>query len=267
MMFSSTTCRFLACFLSLSLSATAETIRGAERKLADVVNLGTAENYAILTKTGISTTLGTTIKGNIAVSPIAATAMTGFSLVLDSGGELSTAAQVDGQAFAASYLAPTPAILVSAIADMEAAYTDAAGRAQGTGDRLNLGDGDISERTLTPGVYTFGKQVDVSFNKDITFNGTATDIFIIQTTGSVRLGSGAKVTLTGGAKAENIFWQVAGFVELGTTAHMEGILLVKTHVIFKTGSSLNGRILSQTACTLDKATITQQPAVTSAVII
>jgi hypothetical protein len=37
---------------------------------------------------------------------------------------------------------------------------------------------------------------------------------------------------------------------------MEGIILGKTAVTFITGSSLNGRILAQTACTLQKATIT-----------
>jgi hypothetical protein len=52
---------------------------------------------------------------------------------------------------------------------------------------------------------------------------------------------------------------VAGFVDAGTTSHLEGIFLVKTKAVFKTGSSLNGRILAQTACTLDTATIREPP--------
>jgi hypothetical protein len=60
-----------------------------------------------------------------------------------------------------------------------------------------------------------------------------------------------------GAKAKNIFWQVAGYVTVNAGAHMEGILLVKTKVDFITGSSLNGRVLSQTACTLQMASITE----------
>jgi hypothetical protein len=40
-------------------------------------------------------------------------------------------------------------------------------------------------------------------------------------------------------------------------ANMKGILLVKTDVLFKTGSSLNGRVLAQTACNLQMATIKQ----------
>jgi hypothetical protein len=39
-------------------------------------------------------------------------------------------------------------------------------------------------------------------------------------------------------------------------AHLEGILLVKTAVTFQANASLNGRVLTQTRCDLDQATIT-----------
>ena len=49
------------------------------------VNLGTtASNFVILAMTGISTVPSSIITGNIAVSPIASTAITGFSLIIDS---------------------------------------------------------------------------------------------------------------------------------------------------------------------------------------
>jgi hypothetical protein len=47
------------------------------------VELGAAGNYVILTKSGISSVPGSDITGDVAVSPIAWTAMTGFSMVLD----------------------------------------------------------------------------------------------------------------------------------------------------------------------------------------
>jgi hypothetical protein len=50
--------------------------------------------------------------------------------------------------------------------------------------------------------------------------------------------------------------QVSGNAVVGAGAHMEGILLVKTDVLFITGSSLSGHILAQTACNLQMATIT-----------
>ncbi|HEX5328907.1 Ig-like domain-containing protein, partial [Sulfuricurvum sp.] len=45
----------------------------------DPVNLGTAGNFVLLSKSGISTTGATSITGDIGVSPIDATAFTGFS--------------------------------------------------------------------------------------------------------------------------------------------------------------------------------------------
>jgi hypothetical protein len=67
------------------------------------------------------------------------------------------------------------------------------------------------------------------------------------------------VILTNGALAKNIFWQIAGKVVVGGGAHLEGILLIMTDITFSTESSLSGRVLSQTACNLQVATITEPP--------
>ena len=64
------------------------------------------------------------------------------------------------------------------------------------------------------------------------------------------------VVLSGGALAKNIFWQVAGDVTVGTTAHFEGVLLCQTGITFKTGASLKGRALAQTAVVLDGNVVT-----------
>ena len=47
------------------------------------VNLGTAGNFVILAKTGVSTVPLSAITGNVGVSPAAATYLTGFSLTAD----------------------------------------------------------------------------------------------------------------------------------------------------------------------------------------
>jgi hypothetical protein len=268
MMLLSNACRFVIFFL-LSLSVNAETVRGAHRELKEAkVDLLSAENYVILTKAGISTVPDSIITGDIAVSPIAAAAMTGFSLTADSSGEFSTSAQLVGQAFAANYAAPIPTHLTTAVSAMEAAYTDAAGRVNPDAARINLGGGNLGgvfggeTAKLTPGVYTFGS--DVLISETIYFEGTGsgvgqgdTDVFIIQITGNLSQAANTQVLLSNGALAKNIFWQVAGQVQVGAGAHMEGILLVKTEVLFETSSSLNGRVLAQTACNLQKATITK----------
>jgi hypothetical protein len=257
MMFSFNTCRFVI-FSFLSLSANAETVRGAHRELADEapVDLRTAGEFAILAKTGISTVPNSAITGNIGVSPYAGTFMTGFSLIADSSGTFWTSSQVTGMCYASDYVSPTPSMMTTAVSDMETAYTDATSRGPGVGDDyLNLLDGLIGGATLEKGVYTFGS--NIAINSDIYFDGTADDVFILQTTGNLVLASGAKVILEGGVLPENIFWAVAGFVDVGTTAHLEGVLLVQTKAVFKTGSSLNGRVLAQSAVTLDTTTIVE----------
>jgi hypothetical protein len=253
MMFSSNAFRFV-----LVLAAACNAVTSA----TDEVTLGTAGDYTILTKTGISTVPDSVIIGDIAVSPIAGTAMTGFSMTLDSTGTFSTSPQVTGQAFAANYAVPIPSDLTTAIGDMEIAYTDAAGRTNADAARINLGAGLLggvfggATDPLTAGVYTFGSDVTID-STAIHFDGEGDDdaVFIIQMTGSLLQAANTEVILSDGAQAENIFWQVAGEVVVGAGAHLEGILLVKTAVTFQTGSSLNGRVLAQTACNLQKATI------------
>jgi cytoskeletal protein CcmA (bactofilin family) len=221
------------------------------------VDLGTAGNYAILAQTGISTVPTSAITGDIAVSPSTAAAITGFGLTRDSpGGEFSIASQVTGIVHASDYNTPTPSNLNITVLAMEDAYDDAVGRANTTAPDLN--DGFIGGKTLNPGVHTFNTNIHITSATELTFSGSG--VFIIQTSGSVKLAADTKVILTDGALAENIFWQVAGKVTVGADAHMEGIILAKTDVTFITGSSLTGRILAQTACVLQMATITEPPA-------
>mmetsp|Transcript_24593 Transcript_24593/g.61105 ORF Transcript_24593/g.61105 Transcript_24593/m.61105 type:complete len:303 (-) Transcript_24593:277-1185(-) len=231
----------------------------------DPVFLGTAADFAILTKTGISTVPSSSITGNIGCSPIAGTALTGFSLVSNTAtaGQFSTTPQVSGVAYAANFAVPTPSKLTTAISDLETAYTDAAGRTVSSGANLNVGAGSVAGETFTAGVYTWGS--NVNFNSKIYINGSKSDIFIFQMSGNLVVAAGAEITLidagdgTGGPIPANIVWQVAGHISVGAGAHLEGILLVKTHAAFFTGSSLNGRILSQTAVTLDQAVIVAPP--------
>jgi hypothetical protein len=241
-------------------TGSAAPIHGRALQVAPI--LGTAGDYVILAKTGITTVPSSAITGDIAVSPIAAAAMTGFSFTLASTGDFSTTTQVTGKATAASYGGVVETKLTAAVSDMETAYTVAAGRPNIDAARINLGAGILGgvlpggpTDQLTPGVYTFGTGVKVT--GDLHFNGSPTDVFVIQIAGGLLMDANYKVILEGGALAKNIFWQVAGAVIIGAGAHVEGTLLVKTAVTFVTGSSLNGRVYSQTAVALQMATITQ----------
>lgn len=71
------------------------------------------------------------------------------------------------------------------------------------------------------------------------------------------MSKGTKVVLAGKARPRNVYWQVAGLVNLDTGAHLEGIVLARTAVTLGTGTSINGRLLAQTAVTLAGTTIVE----------
>ena len=216
------------------------------------VSLGMAGNYAILAKSGISTVPTSAVTGDLGLSPAAAAFITGFSLTADSTNVFSTGPQVIGKIYASDYTPPTPSNLTTAIGDMQLAFVDAAGRAPGI---TELGAGTIGGMTLAPGVYKWGTGLLIP--TDVTLSGTATDVWIFQIAQDLTLSSGSKIILVGGALPKNIFWQVSGLVDLGTTAHCEGVVLSQTAITLRTGASINGRLLAQTAVNLDGNTVVQ----------
>jgi hypothetical protein len=219
------------------------------------VNLGSAGGFVILAKSGTSSTGTTAITGNLGVSPIGYAAIVGLALsptVPDASTVSATSPLVTGVIFASDYAAPTPANLTAAIGDMELAFTNAAGRAAGF---TELGGGEIGGMTLSAGVYKWGTGVGIT--TDVTLNGSSTDVWVFQIAQNLTVASGARVVLAGGALAKNVFWQVAGAATLGTTAHVEGIVLCQTAITLETGASVNGRLLAQSAVTLDANNIVQ----------
>lgn len=211
------------------------------------INLGSAGNYAVLAKTGISTTGSTSVVGDMGVSPAAATYITGFALTLPAASAFSTSALVTGKIYAPGYTDPTPSNLTTAVSDMETAYTDGAGRTNPTA--TELGAGNIGGLTISPGLYKWGTGVVIP--ADVTLSGSGSDVWIFQIGQYLNVSSGVKVILTGGAQASNVFWVVAGQTTIGTTAIFNGNILDQTAIVLNTGAKLNGRALAQTAVTLD----------------
>jgi len=210
-----------------------------------IVNLGVSGNFAILSKSGITDVYKSTITGNVGSSPI-----TGAAILL-------TCPEVNGTIYTVNAAGPllcrviNPSMLTTAVANMQTAYTDAAGRENPS--FLNLGAGNIGGLTLKPGLYKWTTAVVIP--TDVTISGSSTDVFIFQVAGTLKMSSAVRVTLTGGALAKNIFWQAAGAVTFGTTSHFEGNVLGQTGINMQTGASIYGRLLAQTAVTLEMNTV------------
>jgi hypothetical protein len=213
----------------------------------ETVNLGLAGEFAILSKSGITDVYPSVIKGDVGSSPITGAAI------------LVTCTEVDGAIYSVNAAGPLPCVvknpsrLTTAVGDMGAAYVDAAGRSNP--NYLELGAGNIGGFTLTPGLYKWTSPLVIPTG--ITISGGPNDIWIFQVAQTLDMSSGVSITLSGGAKAKNIFWQVAGAVTLGTSSHFEGIILGKTGINMLTGATSNGRMLAQTAVVLQMATLTQ----------
>lgn len=226
------------------------TTSGSLASLAPVA-LGAAGNYVILAKTAVNNNPTSAVTGDIGLSPAATSFVTGFALTNATG--FATSPQVTGNIYAADMADPTPINLTTAVNNMITAYNDAAGRP--SPDFSELGTGNIGGRTLTPGLYKW--TTTVTMPSSLTISGGANDVWIFQISGDLTMSSAVRITLTGGAQAKNIFWQVAGQATFGTTSHFEGVLMSMTGITFQTGASMNGRALAQTAVILDANAITK----------
>jgi hypothetical protein len=231
------------------------------------VNLGTAANFAILSESGISTTLvppasASAIVGNIGVSPIGYASITGFNLspaVPIAATTSATSLLVTGTVYAANYTGnggSTPTMLTAAIGDKNTAYLDAVGRTAIVAN-TNLYAGSIGGQNFAPGLYTW--TTPVLIGSTITLTGGANDRWIFQISGTLTLSPGVSVSLSGGALAKNIVWQATDTVALDTTATLNGIVLTAPakSITLNAGATVNGRLLAGGGVTLISNTVTQ----------
>jgi hypothetical protein len=226
------------------------------------VDLGTAANYVILASAvaaPITTTPGTSITGDLGVSPAALSTISGFDQSLHSSGQYATSSLVTGKIFAADMGGQTAADLTVAVGHMQAAYTDAAGRSDP--DHLNLGSGSLNSTTqvLTPGLYNWNSNVTITDSVTIDGGGDSSAVWIFQIENRLTLASSAQIILSGNANPSNIFWQTAEGATIGTNAHFIGTILTMTDVAMQTDASMVGRFLAQTAVTLDSNDLTVVP--------
>ena len=212
------------------------------------VRLGEAGIFAILTKAGITDVFPSAITGAVGASPITGAAI-----------HVTCAEMMKGKIYSVNAAGPLPCrvtdptLLTEAVGDMETAYTDAAGRT--LPDYIDLGAGLIGGLTLAPGLYKWNTRVLIS--TDVALSGGPDDVWIFQIAGTLTQADATQVILQGGALPKNIFWQTSGAVAIGTTAHFEGVILGKTLIAMKTGASANGRLLAQTAVTLQQNAVTR----------
>ena len=224
---------------------------GGTSELLEAVDLRTAGNYVVLARTAINNTPTSIFTGDLGLSPMAESFITGFSQISSTG--FSTSDQVSGRIYASDMSSPTPANLASAVDNLIIAYDNAEARTDP--DFIDLHSGEIDGQTLSPGLYKWSESVLITGT--LTFSGNENDVWILQVTDNVTMRNDLEITLNGGAQAKNIFWQVGGNVSIGANSHFEGILLLMNGITMNAGSSLNGRVLTRAGAIFNAVTVTE----------
>ncbi|MEO8007321.1 MAG: ice-binding family protein [Betaproteobacteria bacterium] len=218
-------------------------VGGAGRGPAPV-DLQTAANFVILAQSAITDVPTSLVTGDVGLSPA-----TGAGIGL-------ACTEVTGVAYSTDAVGPAPcsvtnaARLTIAVADAVAAFDDAAARAP---DTTELQAGNIGGLNLSPATYQWSSAVQIP--TDLTLTGGPNDVWIFQILEELHVSSGVKIILAGGALPQNIFWQTFA-ADLGSTSNFKGVLLSQTAIVMQAGASIDGRLMSGTAVSLDRNRVT-----------
>ena len=207
---------------------------------AQNVNLGTANNFAVMAGSTVTSTGPTVIiGGNVGASP--GTAVTGFP-----PGTISAPYTT---------IAGGP-VAAQAQADLNTAFNYAAGLAP----NQVLSGQDLGGLTLTPGVYFFASTAQLTGTLTLNDQGNPNAEFVFQIGSSLTTAANSSVlTINGGTvPGADVFWQVGSSATLETGTAFEGNLLAYAAITAAAGATdLDGRLLAETgAVTLAGNTIT-----------
>jgi hypothetical protein len=189
--------------------------------------LGAAGSYSVLAGTTVTNTGGTTMPGDLGVSP--GSAVTGFPPgSVGPPGTIRT-------------------ITAAGLAQSDADVARLALEAQGPG--TNVGN-ELNGLTLNPGVYTV-PGVSLLSGGTLTLDGDGVYIFL--TNGLTSTGT---VSLINGASACDVYWRDASSVTIGEGSFV-GTIIALTSISMGNSASLQGRAIAQNgAVTLDTNSFT-----------
>jgi len=197
------------------------------------VGLGTASPFGVLAGAGVTNTGPTTLRGDLGTYPTTNTTGTGTLTItgVNHGGD---------------------AVTQGAKRDLQTGYDTAAG--EGPPQPITA---DLAGRTLTAGVYRSASTLGLTGDLTLDAGGNPDAVFVFQAGSTLKTASASRVTLTNGAQACHVFWQVGSSATLGTASVFRGSILALTSISVTTGVTIDGRVLARNgAVTLDTDTIT-----------
>ncbi|MEI7732388.1 MAG: ice-binding family protein [Verrucomicrobiota bacterium] len=205
------------------------------------VILSSADGFAVLGGSTVTSTGNTVLNGDLGVAP--GLAITGFGPGV-----------VNGTIYAGG------AVAAQAQADAFTAYSLLAGEAP----VQHLTGQDLGGLTLGPGVRDFTTSAQLTGILTLDAQGDPNARFDFQIGSTLTTASSSSIRLVNGAQADNVFWQVGSSAALGTGTAFLGTILANQSITLNSGASMFGRALALNgAVSLDNNTITAVPELTS----
>ena len=233
-----------------------------------VINLGLATPFAIAATAGVTNTNTapiTHINGNVVLDPnktcnaVTVDNAGGFGLcegmpptisgtvITNLSPDTTTSAAIRAS-LSAAFLSITPPAGPPAVGTLgggtpiEAPTTmgDVAGNAPVRNDNW-----------FTPGVYTSITSILITDDVTLDGQGDPNAVFVFQSASSLTTADGApspgahaRVLLTNGTKASNVWWQVASSATIGSYSEFQGNILAAFDITMKTGATACGRSMA-----------------------
>jgi hypothetical protein len=181
--------------------------------------LGSAESFAVLGGSTVTSVGNTIITGDLGVSP--GISITGFY----------PPGIVNGTIY------NNDPVAAQAEADTLTAYNNLAGEPVNT----VLTGQDLGALLLTPGVYFFSSSAQLTGTLTLSGNG----YFVFQIGSTLTTASSSSILLINGAQADDVFWQVGSSATLGDSTSFYGSILANASITLDPDASiLSGRALA-----------------------
>lgn len=207
---------------------------GATSLAAQTGPLGCAQPFAVLGASTVTNTGPTTITGNLGLWP-------GTSFTTTGGLTLNGVQHINDDV---AKLAQGCALSAYDVFSGMASTSDLTGQ-------------DLGNRTLTPGVYSFGSSAQLTGALTLDFLGNPNSLFVFLINSTLTTASSSSVTAINGAAGGGIFWNVGSSATLGTSTVFLGNILADQSITLNTSATiLCGRAIAlNAAVTMDQNVI------------
>ncbi|WP_181306729.1 ice-binding family protein [Rufibacter sp. XAAS-G3-1] len=111
---------------------------------------------------------------------------------------------------------------------------------------------------LLPGVYRVKGDVHLQKSLELLGSKFPNGIFVFQVEGSLRVAPSVNVELRQGARAKNVFWQVAGDVAVGAQSNFKGTIVASGNISAGKAATVEGKLLTKAgSVALSGTTVTE----------